>query len=368
MGGINKSTQHINDDLTRQNLLETQHSSLSENSDAATDEVVSHQTNTMAATQTEMKPQTTTNSPLTQKFTTTEDFVKNYSQTHELKRKSLLEKEEQDVINKYKADDIQKEKQNAAENFQEEQTLEKQKKEERQFIQRRLSEYSPSLPKYSSEANVESAHKFPFPDNNHIENINEQHNLQANELSEKKKLQKINYSLYGNDFSKKEIDSMLNDYRFQNIMKSIYDNEGGYVNDFSDPGKKTKYGISSKSYPDEDIENLSKERSYALYYRDYWKRYHADRLPDDIAQPFMDIGVNQGMPTAVINLQKAIGIKPGTIIGDQTINALKNQDNIQILNKFKKLSQERYQNIISKNPKLQKYQKGWTNRLNKISD
>ena len=46
MGGLNKSTQHINDDLTRQNLLETQHSSLSENSDAATDEVVSHQTNT----------------------------------------------------------------------------------------------------------------------------------------------------------------------------------------------------------------------------------------------------------------------------------------------------------------------------------
>ena len=204
--------------------------------------------------------------------------------------------------------------------------------------------------------------------NTYTRDVREEHNLHTNTSLEKNKPAKTNYSLYGDDFSQNEIDSMLNDNRFQKVMKTIYDNEGDYVDDASDPGRKTKYGISSKSYPNEDIEKLTKERSSALYYRDYWKHYHADRLPDDIAQAFMDIGINQGMPTAVTNLQKAIGIKPGTIIGDQTINALKNQDNIQVLDKFKNFSRQRYKHIITQNPKLQKYQKGWNNRLNKISN
>lgn len=43
--------------------------------------------------------------------------------------------------------------------------------------------------------------------------------------------------------------------------------EGGYVNHSGDIGGETKYGISKRFFPDEDIKNLTKERAAELYVR-----------------------------------------------------------------------------------------------------
>jgi len=70
--------------------------------------------------------------------------------------------------------------------------------------------------------------------------------------------------------------------------------EGGYVNDPRDPGGETKYGISKRAYPDEDIQNLSLERAKELYRRDYWDALGLDGSPWNIAYPLFDCAVNQG--------------------------------------------------------------------------
>ncbi|MBI5843910.1 MAG: hypothetical protein HZB23_04475 [Deltaproteobacteria bacterium] len=45
--------------------------------------------------------------------------------------------------------------------------------------------------------------------------------------------------------------------------------EGGYVNDPADPGGETRFGISRRAYPNEDIKALTRERAAEIYYRDY---------------------------------------------------------------------------------------------------
>tara|TARA_Y100001951_G_C11296045_1_gene275706 strand:+ start:4160 stop:4333 length:174 start_codon:yes stop_codon:yes gene_type:complete len=39
--------------------------------------------------------------------------------------------------------------------------------------------------------------------------------------------------------------------------------EGGYVNDPRDPGGETRFGISKRSYPREDIRGMTRERAAA---------------------------------------------------------------------------------------------------------
>lgn len=72
--------------------------------------------------------------------------------------------------------------------------------------------------------------------------------------------------------------------------------------------KGSKFGISAMSYPNEDIRNLTKERAKEIYFRDFWNRIHADKLPDGVAFQAFDFAVNSGIETAIRKLQRALGV------------------------------------------------------------
>jgi hypothetical protein len=74
--------------------------------------------------------------------------------------------------------------------------------------------------------------------------------------------------------------------------------EAGYVNDPQDPGGETKYGISKRAYPNEDIPNLTIERARELYRRDYWDKAGCDAYSWGIALITFDCAVNQGVSIA----------------------------------------------------------------------
>lgn len=74
--------------------------------------------------------------------------------------------------------------------------------------------------------------------------------------------------------------------------------EGGYVNDPQDPGGETKYGISKRAYPNEDIKNLTLDRAKELYLRDYWDKAGCDALAWPCALMVFDSAVNQGVSFA----------------------------------------------------------------------
>jgi len=46
---------------------------------------------------------------------------------------------------------------------------------------------------------------------------------------------------------------------FETAFQRTIGHEGGYSNDSRDPGGETKYGISKRSYPNEDIRELSRK-------------------------------------------------------------------------------------------------------------
>lgn len=64
--------------------------------------------------------------------------------------------------------------------------------------------------------------------------------------------------------------------------------EGGYVNDPRDPGGETKFGISKRSYPREDIKALTRDRAITIYKRDYWDKPGCDKLPPKLAVALFD--------------------------------------------------------------------------------
>lgn len=94
--------------------------------------------------------------------------------------------------------------------------------------------------------------------------------------------------------------------RFVRAVTSVLSHEGGYVHDPRDPGGETKYGISRRSYPDEDIANLSRARAVELYRRDFWERHRYGALRDEaLALKVFDLAVNVGPLRANRMLQRA---------------------------------------------------------------
>lgn len=109
---------------------------------------------------------------------------------------------------------------------------------------------------------------------------------------------------------------------FDPAFERLIGHEGGYVNNPVDPGGATKYGISRRSYPGEDIEGMTLERAKAIYLRDYWGPAGCDAVPDAIKFDLFDMAVNAGVKTAIKTLQRAARVTDDGIIGPHTLLAV----------------------------------------------
>lgn len=99
--------------------------------------------------------------------------------------------------------------------------------------------------------------------------------------------------------------------------------EGGYEPPgTSDPGGETKYGISKRAYPNEDIKNLTLDRAKAIYAADYWLKAGCPKMPWPISAMVFDCAVNQGVEVAITLLQRALGLPQDGIFGVRTQTAL----------------------------------------------
>ena len=106
---------------------------------------------------------------------------------------------------------------------------------------------------------------------------------------------------------------------FDRAVSFVFAQEGGYVNDPHDAGGETRYGISKRRYPAEDIKNLTIDRARELYRRDYWDKNRCGDLPGHMALAVFDAAVNGGAP--IRWLQMALGASIDGAIGPKTIAA-----------------------------------------------
>lgn len=151
--------------------------------------------------------------------------------------------------------------------------------------------------------------------------------------------------------------------------------EGGYSDDPDDRGnwtggapgvgelKGTKYGISAKQYPEEDIKNLTKERAHELYRRDYWAHYHCDQLPPALGLCLFDAVVQHRPTTAVKMLQYAVGARADGFIGPQTINHASRAPQILAMREMLRRRLELYHDIVLGDSRQDKHLSGWFNRI-----
>lgn len=110
---------------------------------------------------------------------------------------------------------------------------------------------------------------------------------------------------------------------FERCFEAVLGHEGGYVNNRNDPGGETKFGISRRAHPGEDIKNMTVERAREIYKRDYWDACRCDELPPPLALLVFDAAVNCGVSRSTKWLQQAVGSPPDGFLGPITLTAVR---------------------------------------------
>lgn len=121
---------------------------------------------------------------------------------------------------------------------------------------------------------------------------------------------------------------------FDQAFEKLISREGGYVNDRRDPGGETRYGISKRSYPGEDIAEMTLERAKLLYKRDYWGPAGCDAVPDALKLQLFDMAINSGVKQSIKTLQRAAYADVDGILGPQTLMAVQSMPAPRLIARF----------------------------------
>ena len=150
---------------------------------------------------------------------------------------------------------------------------------------------------------------------------------------------------------------------FEEIIEVVLEHEGGYVNDPKDPGGETKYGVSKRAYPNEDIKNLTEEGAKDIYRRDYWDKNRCAELPESLRHIYFDMCVNMGAGRATKIMQETANAKGANLkidggMGPMTVGAMKNVE----LERVRAYRVKYYVTLIERKPDLAKFYFGWFKR------
>ncbi|ELW7372138.1 TPA: glycoside hydrolase family 108 protein [Yersinia enterocolitica] len=162
----------------------------------------------------------------------------------------------------------------------------------------------------------------------------------------------------------------------------VLGSEGGYVNDPTDKGGETHWGISDKrdgladgmtdvngdGKPDTRIKDLTLDQATQIYYRDYWYPSYCPDWPDGISLLVFDSAVQHGVKKALCLLQEAAGVVADGIVGPKTTAAVISADPEWLLTRYLLRRSRYYADIIKSNSSQAKYLNGWFNRLDAVAN
>ena len=146
---------------------------------------------------------------------------------------------------------------------------------------------------------------------------------------------------------------------FDTAFEKLLGHEGGYTEGKGDPGGETSFGISKRSYPDEDIKNLTLKRAKEIYKRDFWDRAQCDKLPAALAFQVFDAAVNSGIGQSIRFLQRAVGVADDGQLGPLTIAAIQRREAPEMIALF---NAERLE-FMTKLSVWDTFGRGWARRI-----
>jgi lysozyme family protein len=127
------------------------------------------------------------------------------------------------------------------------------------------------------------------------------------------------------------------------VINHIIDVEGGYVNDPSDSGGETMYGITvneaRRSGYTGEMHLLPYETAFDIYSRRYWDSVKADQmlqLSESVTAEVVDTGVNMGVTRASTFLQRVLNVfnKNGKLYDDLKVDGHIGAVTIRALNEY----------------------------------
>lgn len=171
---------------------------------------------------------------------------------------------------------------------------------------------------------------------------------------------------------------MLSNKVKRRIIRRVIAIEGGFVDDPSDSGGATKYGITEKTarlhgYTG-SMRDLTVDFAYRVYSSTYWTSIKAGYMPEAIADKVFDMSVNIGVSRASRFLQRALNsfnhdqrlfedLAVDGHIGVATINALNRfcryVKPASLLKALNALQGSFYIQLSEKRPKDRKFINGW---------
>lgn len=155
--------------------------------------------------------------------------------------------------------------------------------------------------------------------------------------------------------------------RFEKAMKFIRVVEGGKFNHPNDPGGFTNMGLTQRDYPNLDLHNLTRKQADDIFYKDYWKKSAASKLPYPVYISYFDSVVNTGVGRANKLLQKAVNVDQDGKVGPKTLDAVKKyKDPLQLAIDVANNKQQFYTLLAAKNERYRPFLRGWTRRSNAL--
>lgn len=150
---------------------------------------------------------------------------------------------------------------------------------------------------------------------------------------------------------------------FQEAIEKTLAHEGGYVNDPDDAGGETNFGISKRSFPAEDIKNMTIERAKEIYRVNYWNPVKGDQIENQqVAESIFDFAVNAGTVPAIVLAQRVVDVEDDGKIGPVTIQEINKFNASHFLAAYTVEKVRRYTEIVKRHPKKIKYYLGWIDR------
>ena len=157
--------------------------------------------------------------------------------------------------------------------------------------------------------------------------------------------------------------------------------EGGYSDDATDRGGKTRYGVTERVARAHGyigpMADLPLEKAREIYRVDYWDKNKLDRVAEwseKAAMELFDTGVNMGWQRAARFLQRALNamnrngdiypdLRPDGLIGPTTIRALfflvTPMDKSVVLKMLESQQGAAYMKIMANDPTQEKFARGW---------
>ena len=149
---------------------------------------------------------------------------------------------------------------------------------------------------------------------------------------------------------------------FDECLKMLLDNEGGYVNHPKDPGGETNLGVTKRVYEKwggtKDMKDLTVEDVAPIYKKEYWDKCRCDDLESGVDWAVFDWAVNSGTGRAAKAIQKICGAAQDGAIGPKTLALINTQNTEYVIEEFGKIRQDFYESLKT----FDTFGKGWTRR------